>query len=91
MLKTIFDWSKEIMTNKRPWSSFTNEEKNIFNGFMINKILSQNPDYIEIVNYAQIIPHDKNRVSAKMLLYLFVSVYLCQEVQAFCAKANRKN
>lgn len=59
MIKTIFDWSKEIMTNKRSWSSFTNEEKNIFNGFMINKIISMNPDYIHISNYAQVIPHDK--------------------------------
>jgi len=57
MIKTIFDWVKMIMTEKKPWSSFTEDEKNIFNTFMINKIISMNPDYIQLVNYVQIIPY----------------------------------
>lgn len=54
---TIFDWMKEIMGNKRPWGTFTTEEQNEFNGFLINKMLSMNPNFIQIVNYMQIIPY----------------------------------
>ena len=35
--------------DKEPWSSFSNEEHEIFNNFMINKIISMNPNYIELV------------------------------------------
>jgi hypothetical protein len=59
MIETFFDWVKEIMTKKRPWSSFSEEEKNVFNTFMINKTLSMNPDFIQIVNYIQFIPYSE--------------------------------
>jgi hypothetical protein len=83
----IFDWSKEIMTNKRSWSSFTNEEKNIFNGFMINKILSMNSDYIEIVNYAQIIPHDKKEQLYRFYCDMIPKKYIFSKF----IKASKKN
>ncbi|MEK6884761.1 MAG: DNA polymerase clamp loader subunit A, partial [Nanoarchaeota archaeon] len=57
MIKSAFDWVKEIMTNKRPWSSFTDEEKNNYNVFMVNKVLSMTPDYVEVINYVQKIPY----------------------------------
>lgn len=57
MIKTVFDWTKEIMTNKRSWDSFNDDERNIFNVFMIHKILSMTPDYIHLVNYVQKIPY----------------------------------
>lgn len=75
MIKSIFDWTKEIMTNKRSWNSFTNEEKNIFNSYMCNKILSMTPDYIQIVNYAQIIPHDKKEQLYKFYCNLIPKGY----------------
>lgn len=56
-MKNVFDWTKEIMTTKKPWSSFTNEDHNVFNVFMCHKILSMTPDYIHIVNYVQKIPY----------------------------------
>ncbi len=59
MIETFFDWVKEIMTKKRSWSSFSEEEKNAFNTFMINKTLSMNPDFIQIVNYIQFIPYSE--------------------------------
>jgi hypothetical protein len=59
MLESIFDWTKEIMTKKRSWSSFSEEERKLFNPFMIHKILSMNYNYIGIVNYIQKIPHNE--------------------------------
>ncbi len=35
--------------DKESWSSFSNEEHEIFNNFMINKIVSMNPNYVELV------------------------------------------
>lgn len=57
MINSFFDWIKEIMTNKKPWSSFTDEEKVHFNTFMICRSLSMTQDYTELVNYVQKIPY----------------------------------
>ncbi len=54
---TIFDWLDEITLKKRDWSEFNEEEKNEFNPYLINRFLSMNKDYIELVNYIQNIPY----------------------------------
>ena len=54
---TAFDWVKEIMTNKRPWGSFNQENQKEFNVFLINKIISMTPEYTELVNYIQKLPY----------------------------------
>lgn len=56
---TLFDWLKEIMTSKRSWSSFTDSDKQTFNPFMINKFLSMNENFIELVNTVQNIPYSE--------------------------------
>lgn len=48
---TIFDWIKDIIQTKSSWDSHSDEAKKVFNPFMIHKFLSQNKDYIELVNY----------------------------------------
>ena len=48
-ISSIFDWVKQMSYYKEPWSSFSNEEHEIFSNFMINKIISMNPNYIELV------------------------------------------
>ena len=48
-ISSIFDWVKQMSYDKEPWSSFSNEEHEIFSNFMINKIISMNPNYIELV------------------------------------------
>lgn len=60
-IKNIFDWVKEISYDKNPWSSFSIEEQDMFNNFMINKIISMNPNYIELVAEIQELqlPKDK--------------------------------
>jgi hypothetical protein len=50
---SIFDIIKEIIDTKSPWDSFTPDQQKLFNGYMINKFLSMNAKYIEVVNYVQ--------------------------------------
>ena len=50
---TIFDWLNEISYNKRPWSSFNNEDRESFNSYMINRFISMKEDYIDFVNTIQ--------------------------------------
>jgi hypothetical protein len=60
-ISSIFDWVKQISYDKEAWSSFTIEEQDMFNNFMINKIISMNPNYIELVAEIQELqlPKDK--------------------------------
>lgn len=48
-IKSIWDWTYQMQYNKEPWSSFSNEDHEIFSNFMVNKIMSMNPEYIEVV------------------------------------------
>lgn len=57
MAFNIFDWLNEITYNKRSWDSFTSEDKNEFNVFLINRFISMNPDYIDVVNLIQRYPN----------------------------------
>jgi hypothetical protein len=50
---SIFDFVKAIIDTKPSWDSFTPEQRKTFNGFMINKFLSMNSKYIDVVNYVQ--------------------------------------
>ena len=53
MAITIFDWINEISSNKRPWSSFNNEDRESFNSYMINRFISMKENYIDFVNTIQ--------------------------------------
>ena len=53
MAITIFDWLNEISSNKRPWSSFNNEDRESFNPYMINRFISMKENYIDFVNTIQ--------------------------------------
>jgi len=54
---TLFDWLKELTGKKRDWDSFSDKEKESFNPYMINRFLSMNQPFIELVNYVQTIPY----------------------------------
>ena len=59
----IFNWLKEITTKKSDWNSFTDEQKEQFIPYMVNRFLSMSPDYIDIVNIVQKIPYtEKERI-----------------------------
>ena len=49
----IFDWLNQISYDKRPWSSFNNEDRESFNPYMINRFISMKKNYIDFVNTIQ--------------------------------------
>ena len=53
----IFNWLKEITINKSDWGSFTEKQKEEFIPYMINRFLSMNEYYIDLVNVVQRIPY----------------------------------
>ena len=55
-MKTIFDFIKEINTNKSPVDSFTDSDWEVWNSYMIHRFLSQNEDFLELVNEVQSFP-----------------------------------
>ena len=50
---TIFDWVNQILVHKKHWNDFTKDEQKKFSPFIINRWLSMEPEFIEIVNYFQ--------------------------------------
>ena len=54
---TLFDWLKELTGKKRDWDSFSDKEKESFVPYMINRFLSMNQPFVELVNYVQTIPY----------------------------------
>lgn len=70
-MKNVFDWTKEITTKKSPLNSFTEEDWNVWNSYMVHKVLSMNPDLIEVVNLGQTFPpHEKKQI------YLFYKEFV---------------
>ena len=49
----IFDWLNEISYKKSPWSSFSEDDKDNFNSYMINRFVSMKSNYINLVNLIQ--------------------------------------
>ena len=59
----IFDWLKEITLKKSDWNTFTDEQKEQFIPYMVNRFLSMSPEYVYIVNIVQKIPYtEKERI-----------------------------
>ena len=50
---TIFDWVNNILVHKKHWDDFTKDEQKKFSPFIINRWLSMDKEFIEIVNYFQ--------------------------------------
>jgi len=67
---TIFDWLKEITSNKSKWESFTEEERTSFNPYMMHRLLSMNPEYIEFVNLVQTFPYSDKQKIYNIYLYM---------------------
>ena len=55
-MNNIFDWLKEINSTKSHPDSFSNQDWDVWNSYMVHRFLSMNPDYIELVNEIQILP-----------------------------------
>lgn len=83
----LFDWLNEITYHKRPWTTFTDEDKAEFNTYMIHRFISMNSSYIDAVNLIQRYPD-----CPKRKVYQFYC-YLLPKQKAFFKyiKANAKN
>ena len=50
---TIIDWMNQLLVHKKNWNSFSEPDQKTFNSFIINRWLSMDKDFIEIVNVFQ--------------------------------------
>ncbi len=57
MSNKFFDVLNYVTFEKKSWNDLTQEEIDSINPYLLNRYLSMNPDYLELVNYTQIIPH----------------------------------
>ena len=60
---TLFDFLNEITFNKRDWSTFTEDQKESFNPYMIHRYVSMYYKYVDIANVAQKLPiNEKEKI-----------------------------
>ena len=69
-----FEHVKNLHTKKRRWEDFNDEEKKSFNVFIINKALSMNPNYINVVNMVQNYTGLNQILSQKEVFNLYYSL-----------------
>ena len=50
---TIIDWINQILVDKKSWDSFDESDQKTFSPFIINRWLSMDEEFIEVVNYFQ--------------------------------------
>ena len=50
---TIFDWINQILVDKKHWDSFDDSDQKAFSPFIINRWLSMDEEFVEVVNYFQ--------------------------------------
>ena len=63
MIKNTFGWMPYINTKKTPIDEFSDEDWDMFNSYVIHRVLSMNPDYLELVNEVQtILPQNKKEI-----------------------------
>ena len=53
---TLFDWLNQITFDKKEWSSFSEEQRESFNSYMVRRYVSMYIGYVEIANIAQKLP-----------------------------------
>ena len=50
---TIIDWMNQLLVHEKHWNEFSEDEQKKFSPFIINRWLSMDKDFIEIVNVFQ--------------------------------------
>ena len=50
---TIIDWMNQLLIHKKHWNDFTEDEQKKFSPFIINRWLSMDSEFLELVNYFQ--------------------------------------
>ena len=67
-----FDHIKNLHTKQRTWNNFNDEEKKSFNIYIINKALSMNPNYLDLVNMVQ--RYTNNMLNPKEVFNLYFNL-----------------
>ena len=67
-----FDHIKNLHTKQHIWDDFNDEERKSFNIFIINKALSMNPNYLDIVNMVQ--RYTNNMLNPKEVFNLYYNL-----------------
>jgi len=55
-MKNVFDWLKEINSTKSHPDTFSNQDWDTWNSYMVHRFLSMNHNFIEVVNEVQTLP-----------------------------------
>ena len=50
---TIIDWMNQLLVHKKHWNEYSEDEQKKFSPFIINRWLSMDKEFIEIVNVFQ--------------------------------------
>ena len=50
---SLFDWINQILVHKKDWDKFEESEHKSFQPYMINRFLSMDNEFLEIVNHFQ--------------------------------------
>ena len=50
---TLFDWINQILVHKKDWDKFEESDHKSFQPYMINRFLSMDMEFLEIVNHFQ--------------------------------------
>jgi hypothetical protein len=62
-MNNIFDWLKEINSTKSHPDSFTEQDWDVWNSYMVHRFLSMNVDFLPLVNEVQkITPTNKKEI-----------------------------
>ena len=60
-IKDLWGWLNEITLYKSPIENISQESWDSWNSYMINRYVSMDIRYIELVNYIQTIPYDNKQ------------------------------
>ena len=50
---TIIDWMNQVLVHKKSWDSFSESDQKTFSPYILNRFLSMDKEFIEIVNMFQ--------------------------------------
>tara|TARA_B100000287_G_scaffold422573_1_gene464707 strand:+ start:1534 stop:1953 length:420 start_codon:yes stop_codon:yes gene_type:complete len=50
---TVIDWINSILIYKKPWEEFSEAHQKTFSPYIINRFLSMDPEFTEIINMFQ--------------------------------------
>jgi hypothetical protein len=71
----IVEWINTILVSRESWDSFSDTDKKSFNSYIINRWLSMDKDFIELVNYFQkYVIGGKETVGSRELYKFYINV-----------------